>query len=1219
MTLGIATYNRDTYLGAAVASALAQDYDDFEVLVVCDGSTNPRIDEVLGGFDDARLRVVRHERNRGIAAAYDTFVSEGSGELIAMLGDDDVCMVDRLRRQVELFDADPAIGVVHGDAVVIDGDGNAVGSWPSAELAREQLLQTFVRVHNVIVDPTRMVDRRVYERIGGYDGAFPIAQDFEFWLRAVEHFDFRHCAGGPLVGVRRHGENASDESAHAREIEDVERALEGAIARLGLPRIVPEIDWQGLAEADAEGLALRRLADLLEQRRLPLPGLASRLRARAPARAGQRARELRPDARRLLIAAYGWNDSGGGTAVPRSAARELARRGWDVSVFHAAVRPIADAPPYAVREWEEDGVRLIGVHNRPSALFDIGNPERDLHDPQIAAAFARALDEIDPHVVHFHNLHNLGASLLDATAARGIPSYFSAHNYWLICPRAYLITRAGSICPGPGDRGGDCAACTESADRGGHQRRLADIRARAGRSLTAILAPSASVRRSLLNAGYPPELVDVVRQAMPHDAEIWEQTGSRRRPGRASGELVVGFIGSAYPHKGPQLLVEAAQRTAASVRVEIHGEIGERFAGQLRELDRRGVTALKGAFEADQLAARLASVDAAALPSIWWDCAPLAAAECRAARLPLIAPRLGGLAEVVADERDGLLFDGLDVDDLARQLDRLASEPGLLERLQANIDAPRSFGAYIDELEAYYAGERPGSGPFEAGHPATLWQGEHELALSLAIVNREVTARLPGRVQRVTPRGASTDAPLPQLADVEVRHQWPPDLTPAHAGRLAVIQPWEFGAIPLEWLEPLQENVDELWVPSEFVRSMYLAAGVEPERVVAIPNGVDPALFGPDGERYPLETEPGALRFLFHSGLIWRKGPDVLLAAWREAFAEREDVVLVVKTVGATNVYRSGERSELADHARAGTLPRVLLIEDELSNVELGSLYRACDVFVHPYRGEGFAMGVLEAMASGLPVIVTAGGPTDEFCPPAAGWRINSGLAQFPSDRVDRLETAGRPWVLEPEHAHLVRLLREAAADPAGRAARGAAGREAALALSWDRAAALYAERIAALGVRRPQLAGPLDPDPYPLDGSGRQLLAVPAWRGHDRLGELLAAWCSPAARESGATLVLLADPDVDGEPDALEARVHAAAAEAGCDLAQAGDINLLLQGHVIERDARLAAASDAYVRLHAGCPGHERLARERGTPILVPQEVGAFLEREPARSGAAR
>ena len=108
----------------------------------------------------------------------------------------------------------------------------------------------------------------------------------------------------------------------------------------------------------------------------------------------------------------------------------------------------------------------------------------------------------------------------------------------------------------------------------------------------------------------------------------------------------------------------------------------------------------------------------------------------------------------------------------------------------------------------------------------------------------------------------------------------------------------------------------------------------------------------------------------------------------------------------------------------------------------MAALYRACDVLVHPYRGEGFAMPVLEAMACGLPAIVTAGGPTDEFLPDDAGWRIDARQVWFAEDRIDTLETRGRPWLLEPDRAHLVALLRQAdAADDDALQARGRAGR----------------------------------------------------------------------------------------------------------------------------------------------------------------------------------
>ncbi len=350
VTLGIATYNRDTYLQRAVESCLQQDFPDLEVLVVLDGSANPAIDAVLAGLaSNPRLRIVRHERNRGIAAAYNTFVSEGRGELIAMLGDDDESLPGRIRRQVEIFDRYPETGVVHGDGIVIDARGKQTGVWNSGEFTPAQLVQSFFRSHNHIVDPTRMVHRRVYEAVGGYDPRYPLANDFDFWLRATRQFRFRHCAGGPLVAIRRHGENTSDETtARARELDDVERALEAALEHYELRELIPELDWSVLDPADAERQALLRLADALEQRALPVPGLAAKLRRRAerlPVRSAPTRRRPAGKPQRLMMTAFGWNDSGGGTTVPRLAAKELARRGWEVTVFHAAVRPSPSRRP----------------------------------------------------------------------------------------------------------------------------------------------------------------------------------------------------------------------------------------------------------------------------------------------------------------------------------------------------------------------------------------------------------------------------------------------------------------------------------------------------------------------------------------------------------------------------------------------------------------------------------------------------------------------------------------------------------------------------------------------------------------------------------------------------------------------------------------------------------------------------------------------------------
>ena len=721
---------------------------------------------------------------------------------------------------------------------------------------------------------------------------------------------------------------------------------------------------------------------------------------------------------RILMTTFGWRDAGGGTLLPRTIAYELVRRGWEVTVFYAGAGQGGTGRPYEVVTGEDEGVRVVGMFNRDHQLLDINHPYREIDDPPITAAFARVLDEVRPDVVHFHNLHNLGAALLDEVGTRGLRAFFTAHNHWLVCPRGYLLTEQGDLCPGPGLGAGNMP----DADPAGYEYRLRELRARISRTATTVFAPSETVRRTLVNSGYSDAAIDVLPQVMPAACEIWDALGRDRAAGRVAGSdgpLSIGFFGSVYPIKGVHHLVHAAQLIDADVRIHIHGEGREDFARRLADIDERGVVEMHGEFAHDGLIERLASVDVSAFPSIWWENQGLVAGESLAARVPVILPDMGGLGEQAREGVDGLHFAGRDPEALAAVIDRIATEPGLLERLQGGIRPPASFAAHVDALEAYYRGGRPNHSPIPTGPCAVRWVGDHDLHTSLSIINQEVVGRLRGdsglRLQRVERTGVTTDPPLAHVADVEVRHQWPPDFSPAPGGRLAVIQPWEFGAIPIDWVEPIERNVDELWVPSEFVRRMYTDSGIDAERVHVVSNGVDLDRFTPDGPRLDIDA-PG-VRLLFVGGVIGRKGPDVLLEAYREAFAGRDDVTLVIKDFGAAGVYSGADRDGLRAYAGAGTLPRLVLLEDELSGEEMAALYRACDVLVHPYRGEGFAMPVLEAMACGLPVVVTGGGPTDEFCPPDAGWRIRAERRPLPDGRVDNWVCAAPPWMFEPDAA----------------------------------------------------------------------------------------------------------------------------------------------------------------------------------------------------------
>jgi hypothetical protein len=121
----MAAYNYEQYVGRALESALAQDYpaELLEIIVIDDGSTDstPQIVDSIAASHPGRVRVV-HQDNAGYIAATNRGLAEARGELIALLDADDVWRADKTRRQVELFQSDPALGLVFSDMAVIDAD-----------------------------------------------------------------------------------------------------------------------------------------------------------------------------------------------------------------------------------------------------------------------------------------------------------------------------------------------------------------------------------------------------------------------------------------------------------------------------------------------------------------------------------------------------------------------------------------------------------------------------------------------------------------------------------------------------------------------------------------------------------------------------------------------------------------------------------------------------------------------------------------------------------------------------------------------------------------------------------------------------------------------------------------------------------------------------------------------------------------------------------------
>jgi len=367
------------------------------------------------------------------------------------------------------------------------------------------------------------------------------------------------------------------------------------------------------------------------------------------------------------------------------------------------------------------------------------------------------------------------------------------------------------------------------------------------------------------------------------------------------------------------------------------------------------------------------------------------------------------------------------------------------------------------------------------------WEGSQFVHHSLAHINREVCLELalrghdmalqpyepdefrPEPGSRLAPLAQLVLAPLEESAQVHVRHQWPPQLVAPEEGRWVAIQPWEFGPVPKAWVEAWKEDLDELWVPSQFVKGGYVQSGMPAERVAVIPNGVDADRFRPHAK--PLDIpSPKSFRFLFVGGTIYRKGIDILLTAYERAFRDTDDVTLVVKDMGGKTFYRGQTADDLFERfgSRPGN-PELIVIDEPLSDEELPGLYGACTCLVHPYRGEGFGMPILEAMSAGLPVIVTDGGPAKEFCSPDSAWFVPAVRKDLPGRSIGEMECAGQPWLLEPDVEALARLMRAAYEDRTGCKAKGARGREAVLAgYTWGHMADRVEARLEEL-VKHPR------------------------------------------------------------------------------------------------------------------------------------------------------
>jgi glycosyltransferase involved in cell wall biosynthesis len=177
-------YNAERFIVLAIQSILDQTYQDFEIIVVDDGSTDTS-PQIVKAIDDPRVRYLS-QKNAGPARARNTAIQAAVGEYLAFLDADDLMLPHRLAAQLAVLDADPALSGVGSGYVWIDEQGQPL-PWPYHSWQRTPDLNDITSwlFDCPFVPSAVMLRRQAWVDVGGFDEDLVGPEDWNFWMRLV--------------------------------------------------------------------------------------------------------------------------------------------------------------------------------------------------------------------------------------------------------------------------------------------------------------------------------------------------------------------------------------------------------------------------------------------------------------------------------------------------------------------------------------------------------------------------------------------------------------------------------------------------------------------------------------------------------------------------------------------------------------------------------------------------------------------------------------------------------------------------------------------------------------------------------------------------------------------------------------------------------------------------------------------------------------------------
>jgi len=349
--------------------------------------------------------------------------------------------------------------------------------------------------------------------------------------------------------------------------------------------------------------------------------------------------------------------------------------------------------PYNCSESKENGIRIIRV-NKPSRDYTFRSKYQDI---KMAKIFEHFLDEISPDIVHIGHLSHLTIQIVNIIHDKNIPIVFTLHDFWMMCIRGQLIRDDYSLCEGPSIK--KCEECNmkyfTSEVEAEHEIKIwLKTLSEVNQKIDLFIAPSQFLCNKYIEYGIPAE--KIVYMDYGFNIDLINEV--EKVP---SEKIRFGFLGRIIPVKGISHLIEAFNEVVHSkAELNIFGRLPSSSI-YLKNRCKNSAIHFKGGYDYKDISKVLSNIDVLVVPSIWYENSPLVIHEAFVANRPVITSNFGGMFELVKHEKNGLLFERGNIEDLREKLNIFIENPNLIKKYSQKTYV-RSIQEDVRDIENLY-------------------------------------------------------------------------------------------------------------------------------------------------------------------------------------------------------------------------------------------------------------------------------------------------------------------------------------------------------------------------------------------------------------------------------------------------------------------------------------------------------------------------------------